>query len=106
VTIPFVRCGTRVARDRNFTADREFLREVLGLCKRLKGMEMMDQREQPQSNPQPLLKRNDRYILGAVLLAAVVAGLVLYNTRKPNEPTNQFGLTSAPETAAVPGGKK
>jgi hypothetical protein len=44
---------------------------------------MTDQREhQPQSNAQPVLKRNDRYILGAVLLAAVVAGLVLYSTRK------------------------
>src|SRR5262245_22496251 len=34
---------------------------------------MTDQREQqPQANPQPVLKQNDRYILGAVLLAAVV----------------------------------
>ena len=60
----------------------------------------------PPSNPQPSLKRNDRYILGAVIFAVLIAGLLLYNTRKGEEPTNQFGPTSAPETPAVPGGAR
>jgi hypothetical protein len=62
--------------------------------------------DQPSSNSQPSLKRNDRYILGAVILAVLIGGLLLYNTRKGDEPTNQFGPTSAPETPAVPGGAR
>jgi hypothetical protein len=37
--------------------------------------------------PKPLLNRND-------------------GTRKGDEPTNQFGLTGAPETPAAPSGKR
>jgi hypothetical protein len=54
----------------------------------------------------PALSRNDRFILGAVVLAAMVIGLVLYNTRTPDEPTNQRGLISAPESPAGSVGKK
>jgi hypothetical protein len=60
--------------------------------------------DQPSSPPKPLLKRSDRYIFGAVIFAAVLGGLLLYATRKGDEPTNQFGVMSAPETPAVPGG--
>jgi hypothetical protein len=35
-----------------------------------------------------------------------IGGLLLYTTRQREEPTNQGGLVSAPETPAVPGGKK
>jgi hypothetical protein len=56
-------------------------------------------------SPKPLLKRNDRYILGAVIFLALVGALFLYSTRKGNEPTNQFGPVVAPETPAVPGGR-
>jgi hypothetical protein len=52
------------------------------------------------------LSRNDRFILGAVVLAAVMIGLVFYNTRNHDEPTNQHGLVSAPESPAGTAGKK
>jgi hypothetical protein len=56
------------------------------------------------------LKSKDRFILGAIVFAALIGGLLLYTTRQREEPTNQGGLISAPETpagpAAVPGGKK
>jgi hypothetical protein len=56
------------------------------------------------------LKSKDRFILGAVVFAALIGGLLLYTTRPREEPTNQGGLMSAPETpagpAAVPGGTK
>jgi len=57
-------------------------------------------------SPKPPLNRNDRYILGAVVVAAVVIGLVLYNTRSPEEPTNQRGVISAPESPGAPVGGK
>jgi hypothetical protein len=53
----------------------------------------------------PALGRNDRFILGAVVFAAMLIGLVLYNTRSGDEPTNQRGLISAPETPAGTAGK-
>jgi hypothetical protein len=69
---------------------------------------MRDQRadDQQLSNPKPVLKKNDRFILGAVVFAALIGGLLLYSTRNRDEPTNQGGLISAPETPAVPCGKK
>ena len=69
---------------------------------------MTDQRgaDQRSSNPEPRLKRNDRFILGAVVFAALSGGLLLYTTRQREQPTNQGGLISAPETPAVPGGRK
>ena len=69
---------------------------------------MTDQRDADQrsSNPEPMLKRNDRFIFGAVVFAALIGGLLLYTTRQRGEPTNQGGLISAPETPAVPGGRK
>ena len=69
---------------------------------------MTDQRDADQrsSNPEPRLKRNDRFIFGAVVFAALIGGLLLYTTRQRGEPTNQGGLISAPETPAVPGGRK
>ena len=54
----------------------------------------------------PALSKNDRFILGAVLFAATLVGLVLYNARSGNEPTNQHGLIAAPETPAGTAGKK
>ena len=45
-------------------------------------------------------------ILGAVVFAALIGGLLLYTTRQREEPTNQGGLISAPGMPAVPGGKK
>jgi len=73
-----------------------------------KGMDMTDQRgaDQRSSNSGPRLKRNDRFIFGAVIFAALIGGLLLYTTRQREEPSNQGGLISAPETPAVPGGKK
>jgi hypothetical protein len=59
-----------------------------------------------QRSPEPLLNRNDRYILGAVIFLVLAAALFLYSTRKGDEPTNQFGPVSAPETPAAPGGAK
>ena len=73
---------------------------------------MTDKRgaDQQSSNPKPTLKSKDRFILGAVVFAALIGGLLLYTTRPREEPTNQGGLMSAPETpagpAAVPGGTK
>jgi hypothetical protein len=58
------------------------------------------------ASPKRLLNRNDRFILGAVIFLALVAALFLYSTRKGDEPTNQFGAVGAPETPAVPGGRK
>jgi hypothetical protein len=57
-------------------------------------------------SPKPLLNRNDRFILGAVIFLAVAGALFLHSTRKGDEPTNQFGPVGAPETPAVPGGTK
>jgi hypothetical protein len=54
-------------------------------------------------SPKPLLNRNDRYILGAVIFLALAGALFLYSTRKGNEPTNQLAPVGAPETPAVPG---
>jgi hypothetical protein len=65
--------------------------------------DVADMTDQPSPNSKPLLKRNDRYILGAVIFAVLAVGLFLYATRKGDEPTNQFGITSAPETPSVPG---
>ena len=71
-------------------------------------MDMTDQRgaDQRSSNSGPRLKRNDRFIFGAVIFAALIGGLLLYTTRQREEPSNQGGPISAPETPAVPGGKK
>jgi hypothetical protein len=57
-------------------------------------------------SPKPVLNRNDRYILGAVIFLVLAGALFLYSTRKGAEPTNQFGPTAAPETPAPPGGTK
>jgi hypothetical protein len=57
-----------------------------------------------QRSPKPLLNRNDRYILGAVIFLVLAAALFLYSTRKGAEPTNQFGPVAAPETPALPPG--
>jgi hypothetical protein len=57
-----------------------------------------------QRSPKPVLNRNDRYIFGAVVFLALLGALILYSTRKGDEPTNQFGPAAAPETPAVPGG--
>jgi hypothetical protein len=43
---------------------------------------------------------------GAVVLATVMIGLVFYNTRNHDEPTNQHGLVSAPESPAGTAGKR
>jgi hypothetical protein len=56
-------------------------------------------------SPKPVLNRNDRYILGAVIFLVLAGALFLYSTRKGAEPTNQFGPVGAPETPAVPGGR-
>ena len=71
-------------------------------------MHMTDQRgaDQRPSKPEPTVKRKDRFILGAVVFAALIGGLLLYTTRHREEPTNQGGLISAPETPAAPGGRK
>jgi hypothetical protein len=62
--------------------------------------------DQPPSSPKPALNRNDRFILGAVVFGTLIVGLLLYSTRNRDEPTNQGGLISAPETPAVPGARK
>jgi hypothetical protein len=62
--------------------------------------------DQASSNAKPLLKRNDRFILGAVIFVALLAGFYLYNTRKDEDATNQLAPISAPETPAVPSGRK
>ena len=73
---------------------------------------MTDQRDadQQSSNAKPTLKSKDRFILGAIVFAALIGGLLLYTTRPREEPTNQGGLMSAPGTpagpGAVPGGTK
>jgi len=66
---------------------------------------MTDQRgaEQRSSNSEPSLKSKDRFILGAVIFAALIGGLLLYTTRPREEPSNQGGLISTPETPAGPG---
>ena len=66
----------------------------------------MDMTDQRPSNLEPALKRNDRFILGAVVFAALIGGLLLYTTRQREEPTNQGGLISAAGTPAAPGRKK
>ena len=38
--------------------------------------------DKASSNAKPLLKRNDRFILGAVIFVALFGGLYVYNTRK------------------------
>jgi hypothetical protein len=55
-----------------------------------KGIAMTDPRS---AEAKPALGRNDRFILGAVVFAAMLVGLVLYNTRSGDEPTNQRGLS-------------
>jgi hypothetical protein len=69
---------------------------------------MTDQRDADQrsSSPEPTLNGSDRFVFGAVVFAALIGGLLLYSTRQREEPTNQRGVISAPETPAVPGGKK
>ena len=62
--------------------------------------------DKASSNAKPLLKRNDRFILGAVIFVALFGGLYVYNTRKGEQATNQFGPISDPETPAVPSGNK
>jgi hypothetical protein len=57
-------------------------------------------------SPKPALNRNDRYIFGAVIFLALAGALFLYGTRQGDEPTNQFGPVSAPETPTMPAGKK
>jgi hypothetical protein len=75
-------------------------------------MHTTDQRDadQQSSNSKPRLKSKDRFILGAIVFAGPIGGLLLYTTRQREEPTNQGGLMSAPGTpagpGAVPGGKK
>jgi hypothetical protein len=66
-------------------------------------MQMTDQRDvdQQSSNSEPRLKSKDR--LGAIVFAALIGGLLLYTTRPREEPSNQGGLISAPETPAGPG---
>jgi hypothetical protein len=68
-------------------------------------MQMTDQRgaDQQSSNSEPTLKSKDRFILGAIVFAALIGGLLLYTTRPREEPSNQGGLISAPETPAGPG---
>jgi len=57
-------------------------------------------------SPKPPLSRNDRFILGAAIFLILAGALFVYSTRKGDEPTNQFGPLGAPETPAVPAGKK
>src|SRR5262249_2464202 len=63
-----------------------------------KGMHMTDQRgaDQRSSNSGPRLKRNDRFIFGAVIFAALIGGLLLYTTRPAEAPRNQGRVASAP----------
>ena len=44
---------------------------------------MTDQRgaDRQSSNPEPALKSKDRFILGAIVFAALIGGLLLYTTR-------------------------
>ena len=53
-----------------------------------------------------LMQKVDRFILGGVVFAAVAAGMLLYGTRSRVEPTAQTPPLSAPETPAIPGGKR
>jgi hypothetical protein len=73
-------------------------------------MHMTDQRDADQQSSNSTLKSKDRFILGAIVFAALIGGLLLYTTRPREEPTNQGGVISAPETpvgpGAVPSGKK
>jgi hypothetical protein len=59
-------------------------------------MHMTDQRgaDRQSSNPEPALKSKDRFIVGAIVFAALIGGLLLYTTRPREEP------------GAVPGGTK
>jgi hypothetical protein len=71
-------------------------------------MDMTDQRgaDQRSSKAESTLKSKDRFILGAIVFAVLIGGLLLYTTRQREEPTNQGGVISAHATPAVPGGKK
>jgi hypothetical protein len=71
-------------------------------------MHMTDQRDadQQSSNPEPTLKSKDRFILGAIVFAALIGGLLLYTTRPREEPTTQAPPISAPGTSGVSGGGK
>jgi hypothetical protein len=71
-------------------------------------MHMTDQRDadQPSSNPEPTLKSKDRFVLGAIVFAALIGGLLLYTTRPREEPTTQAPPISAPGTSGVSGGGK
>jgi hypothetical protein len=71
-------------------------------------MDMTEQRgaDQRSSNPGSRLKRNDRFIFGAVIFTALIGGLLLYTTRQHEEPSNQGGLISAPRNASRSGRKE
>ena len=71
-------------------------------------MHITDQRgaDQQSSNPEPALKSKDRFILGAIVFAALTGGLLLYTTRPREEPPNQVPPISAPEMPGIPGGMK
>jgi hypothetical protein len=56
--------------------------------------------------PKPLSEQKRPIIFGAVIFLVLAGALFLYGTRKGDEPTNQFGLRGAPETPAVPSGKR
>jgi hypothetical protein len=71
-------------------------------------MHMTDQRgaDLQSSNSEPALKSKDRFILGAIVFAALIGGLLLYTTRPREEPTTQAPPISAPGTGGVSGGTK
>jgi hypothetical protein len=70
-------------------------------------MTMAGQRDDRTSpEPKPPLRRNERFIIGAAIFAALIGGFWLYSTHKSEQATNQLGPISAPETPAVPGGAK
>jgi hypothetical protein len=70
-------------------------------------MTMAGQRkDQASPTPGSPLRRNERFIIGAAIFAALIGGFWLYSTHKSEQATNQLGPISAPETPAVPGGAK
>jgi hypothetical protein len=52
------------------------------------------------------LKSKDRFILGAIVFAVLIGGLLLYTTRAREKPPNQAPPISAPEMPGIPGGMK
>jgi hypothetical protein len=66
---------------------------------------MTDKRDadRQSSNPEPMLKGKDRFILGAIVFAVL---MLLYTTRPREEPTTQAPPISAPGAAGVSGGGK